>query len=265
MAYFSIPLELGATAYIKALTFARAEAKLQKILAGPLNATDQRWFSDVAIGSDTMPEVSFANVMTLWKPTQGSRLNKIDLGEVKQLLRPSADGRKSKVIPRSRNFHGNGGSPVFETDLQVRTIGIIKAVSLPEAEAFLATLCLPSVDWGDFDNWFTLVGLDEHRCPLVLSPNMLIDSVTPGCTLEITWPEEFDDGDVCDTKLPEEDDEIRIVVRNLRSHFASLGEDYSGLNDEDFQQMALLLIDLKNQRIAEGRWPSTQLIMPSKT
>lgn len=35
-------------------------------------------------------------------------------------------------------------------------------------------------------------------------------------------------------------------MRNLRSHLASLGEDYSGLNDEDFQQIALLLIDLRN-------------------
>ncbi|MGR9436123.1 hypothetical protein ACU8OP_14085 [Rhizobium leguminosarum] len=65
--------------------------------------------------------------------------------------------------------------------------------------------------------------------------------------------------------MPEEDDEIQIVMRNLRAHFANLDEGYSGLNDEDFQQMALLLIDLKNQRIAEGRWPSTQLMMPSKT
>ncbi|MGR9436124.1 hypothetical protein ACU8OP_14090 [Rhizobium leguminosarum] len=136
-----------------------------------------------------MPEVSFANVMTLWKPTPGSRLNKIDLDEVKELLRPSADGRKSKVIPRSRNFHGNGDSPVFETDLQVRT-GIIKAVSLREAESFLAALRSPSVDWGDLENWFSLVGFDEQSFPLVLSPNMFIDSFTPDCALEKTWPEE---------------------------------------------------------------------------
>lgn len=174
-------------------------------------------------------------------------------------MRPSADGRKSKVIPRSRNFLGNGASPVFETDLQVRTTGVIKAVSLDEAEAFLTVIGLPTVDWGDYDNWFTLVGLNEQSFPLVLSPNMVIESVTPGCALEMTWPKEGDYGVDCDTNPPEEDNEIEIVVRNLRRHFAGLGEEYSGLKGDDFQEMALLLISLKNQRIAERKSASAPM------
>ncbi|MEX2695818.1 hypothetical protein [Rhizobium mongolense] len=267
MAYFSISLELAATIYIQATTLPEADAKLQRIRSKPLDANDRRWFSDASFGSYWLPEISFATAMTILMPTPGAWCQNITFNDVRQLMRSLPEGRKSKVIPRSRDTFGEGETPVFEADLRVTTTGIVSSISLEKAQSLIAEMSLQAVHWEYAGHWFTMDGLNDEKFPLILSPNMTIVGVTPGCALELAWPEEDEDDEADEefeptvhTIKPNDcavDKEIDVVADRLRSHLAGLGDGYAALPDDDLCQIAALLIDYRNRREAQGKWPPT--------
>ncbi|MGO4441195.1 hypothetical protein [Rhizobium sp. RAF56] len=262
MAYFTIPIDLAATIYIQAPTLPKADAKLQKILGKPLNAVDSRWFPDAPLGCYTLPEVSIAYAMMIRGRTPNAKCEAIDWAAIAEALIPNPEGRKSKVIPRSRDFFSDGNSPVFEADLTVHASAFIKADDVEMANQLFDETNWTTVGWHDLDGWFTAAGFDQeyNYLPVVFSPNLRIIGITPGIELEQVWP----DGEEAEYSEPprkpslkelERVREIDLVANRLRSHLDALGGGFESLPDIKVHEVAALLIDYKNKRMAESRWP----------
>ncbi|NEI19769.1 hypothetical protein GUK30_10120 [Rhizobium leguminosarum] len=257
MDYFSIPVELSATIYIQAPTVQKADAKMQLIVGKQIDALDRRWFSDVPLGSNTLPEVSFASAMSLKWVEPGTNCDIIASERVTELMRANPQARKSRIIPRSRNHFGNGVLPVFQADLTVRAVAIIRAEHKCDARGLIMNKTWIPVFWSDSDNWFTASGFKSRNFPLVLSRTIKIVGVTVGTHLEQTWPEQEAN------EMPEKGDslegigggvtrEVQIVAERLKTHFERQCDCCAKSTDAELQLLAEIILCYRNIRIAEG-------------
>lgn len=252
MPYFAIPLEMAATVYIQAASFGEAQSKLEQVLSQSIDALDERWFSGAPYGALFFPEFSFATAMTIFKPTSEQACSAIEFADVSRMMQSREENKKSCVLPRSPDWFGEGKMPIYTVDVQVRTTGFVKAISLDVAQSFVAGLDDTGVHWEVAEQWFEIDGLQDDF-PLILSPNLMISGVSEDLELTLRWPEHRDDFKAAARinaeieKLAEgfKALEIGALATRLQTYFNRSGMGFSLLDRDDVYRIAGQLVDYR--------------------